>query len=83
MKRILEDYYIEHEQICLDPKARNLRHTYVEESPDKNSWRVQQMLVDPEEHNDWVVEFGVDLVQSRTQGTPNLTLHRIGILQRV
>ncbi len=34
--------------ICLDPNARNARHTYVTPSEDKKSWRVQQMLVDPD-----------------------------------
>jgi hypothetical protein len=80
LKRILEDYYLEHEHICLDPDARNLRHTYVIKSTDNRSWRVQQMLIDPEENNDWVAEFEVDLVQSRAQGTPRLRLQRIGSL---
>ena len=46
----------------------------------KKSWRVQQMLVDPEEANDWVAEFEVDLAQSRTLGEPFLQLRRIGSL---
>jgi superfamily II RNA helicase len=80
LKRVLDEYYAEHEQICLDPNARNLRHTYVLEAADKRSWRVQQMLIDPEENNDWVVEFHVDLVESRKLGTPKLILNRIGSL---
>jgi len=71
-------YYSEHERICLDPNARNLRHTYVTE--DKRAWRVQQMLVDPDEHNDWVAEFEVDLVASRRNGEPAVRLKRIGSL---
>ena len=47
---------------------------------DKKSWRVQQMLVDPEEHNDWVAEFEVDLAESRKLGEPVLRLRRIGSL---
>jgi hypothetical protein len=38
------------------------------------------MLVDPEEANDWVAEFEVDLAQSRTLGEPFLQLRRIGSL---
>jgi hypothetical protein len=79
-QQILEAYYLEHERICLDPNARNLRHTYVTTSEDKRRWRVQQMLVDPEEHNDWVAEFEVDLDQSRQGGEPFLRLQRIGSL---
>jgi hypothetical protein len=38
------------------------------------------MLVDPEEANDWVAEFKVDLAQSRILGEPFLQLRRIGSL---
>jgi len=80
LKQALETYYAEHERICLDPNARNLRHTYVLPSEDKKSWRVQQMLVDPEEHNDWVAEFEVDLPASRTANEPVLRLNGIRAL---
>jgi superfamily II RNA helicase len=76
----MEAYELEHERICLDPNARNARHTYVVPSEDKKSWRVQQMLVDPEEANDWVAEFEVDLTRSRALGEPSLQLRRIGSL---
>ena len=69
-----------HERLCLDPNARNQRHTYVIPSEDKNSWRVQQMLVDPEDHNDWVAEFEVDLARSRATSEPSILLRRIGPL---
>ena len=73
-------YHADHQHLCLDPNARNLRHTYVTPSDDQKTWRVQQMLVDPEEHNDWVAEFEVDLNQSRALGEPLLRLRRIGSL---
>jgi len=76
----LEAYYVEHERICLDPAARNLQHTYVTPSEDKRHWRVQQMLIDPGEANDWVAEFDIDLAQSRTAGEPILALRRLGSL---
>ena len=75
---VIDAYHAEHERICLDPNARNLRHTYVLPSEDKKSWRVQQMLVDPEEHNDWVAEFEIDLAESRKSAEPVLRLRRIG-----
>ncbi len=74
-----EAYYASgHRYLCLDPAARNLRHTYVIPSEDKKTWRVQQVLVDPEEHNDWLVEFSVDLAESRTKKEPVLRLARVG-----
>ena len=80
LDEVLEAYRAEHERICLDPNARNLRHTYVLPSEDKRTWRVQQILVDPEEHNDWVAEFELDLAESRQAGEPALRLRRIGRL---
>jgi hypothetical protein len=75
------DAYIEsHAYLRLDPEARNARHAYVVPAEDKRSWRVQQMLVDPDAHNDWVAEFDVDLAQSRSNESPALRLRRIGSL---
>jgi len=73
-------YHVDHQHLCLDPNARNIRHTYVTPSEDKKTWRVQQMLVDPEEHNDWVAEFEADLAESRKLGEPFLRLKRLGSL---
>jgi hypothetical protein len=80
LREALEAYHAEHEHICLDPNARNLRHTYVTPAEDKKHWRVRQMLVDPEEMNDWVAEFEVDLPQSRSANEPILRLLKIGAL---
>ena len=80
LRLAFDEYHAGHQHLCLDPNARNLRHTYVLPAEDKKSWRVQQMLVDPEEHNDWVAEFEVDLAASRTLSEPFLQLRRIGSL---
>ena len=82
LQQALDAYHAEHERICLDPNARNIRHTYVVPAEDKRSWRIQQMLVDPEEHNDWVAEFEVDLARSREAAEPVLRLARLGSLTR-
>jgi superfamily II RNA helicase len=80
LRTTLDAYLAGHEALCLDPNARNVRHTYVTPTEDQLHWRVQQMLVDPEEHNDWVAEFTVDLTASRAAGEPALRLVRIGPL---
>jgi hypothetical protein len=80
LQAALDAYHAEHERICLDPNARNIRHTYVLPAEDKRTWRVQQMLVDPEEHNDWVAEFEVDLARSRETSEPALRLAKLGSL---
>ncbi|HZV37042.1 MAG TPA: DUF3516 domain-containing protein [Verrucomicrobiae bacterium] len=80
LQSTMQAYLAEHEHLCLDPNARNARHTYVTVSEDKKFWRVQQMLVDPEEANDWVAEFNVDLAASRAKGEPVLRLVKLGPL---
>ncbi len=80
LRRALEAYHEDHEYLRLDPEARNVRHTYVTPADDQQRWRVQQMLVDPAEANDWVVEFDVDLSASRATGEPALQLRRLGSL---
>ena len=82
LQQALDDYHADHERLCLDPNARNIRHTYVIPSDDKKSWRVQQMLVDPAGDNDWVAEFDVNLAESRKLGEPFLILRHLGSLTR-
>jgi hypothetical protein len=75
-----EAHRAEHGALRLDPEARNLRHTHVAPSEDGARWRVQQMLVDTEGHNDWVLELDVDLAASRETGEPVVQLLRLGSL---
>jgi superfamily II RNA helicase len=76
LRAALEGYLVDHQRICLDPEARNARHTYVKVADDKKTWTVQQVLVDPEGHNDWMAEFTVDLGESRRLGEPVMRLGR-------
>ena len=78
LRELTSAYLAEHRELRLDPEGRNLRHTYVVPSEDGGSWTLQQMLVDPEEQNDWVAEFSVDLEASRAAEMPVLNLTRIG-----
>ncbi len=75
-------FFENHQRIRLDPEARNTRHTYITPSEDLKSWRIQQMLVDPQEHNDWVAEFDADLPKSKAAESPVLRLRRVGPLAR-
>jgi superfamily II RNA helicase len=75
-----EAHRAEHGGLRLDPEARNLRHTHVRAAEDRSSWRVQQMLIDPEGLNDWIAEVHVDLARSRAGAQPSLQLNRLGSL---
>lgn len=78
LEESLTAYESGHRFLCLDPEARNLRHTYVVPSEDGTTWRVQQILVDPDAHNDWMAEFSVNLAESRTARAPVLQWVRLG-----
>jgi hypothetical protein len=80
LKGALEAHRVEHAAIRFDPEARNLRHTHVSDTPDGGAWRVEQMLVDPDMHNDWVAEFEVNLEEARQARRPVLRLTRLGSL---
>jgi superfamily II RNA helicase len=74
----LEAYLADHERLCLDPNARNLRHTHLLKPLSAGTWLVDQVLVDPDEHCDWVAQFEVDLAASRERGEPVLRLTKLG-----
>ena len=76
----LVPFFAEKTRLRLDPEARNARHTYFEPGESPAQWKLQQMLRDPEESNDWVAEFSVDLPASRAAGAPSLNLVRLGPL---
>jgi hypothetical protein len=80
LRAAFDAYRSGHERLRLDPEARNVRHTHVKPSDDGKTWRVQQMLVDPEMDNDWVAEFEVDLAKSREADEPVMQLRRLGSL---
>jgi uncharacterized protein YdiU (UPF0061 family) len=62
----------------LDAEGRNLRHTHLEKDP--GSWRVEQVIQDLFEHNDWSALFSVDLISSRERAEPVMRLLRLAPL---
>ena len=81
LRSVLADYSIDHGPIRLDPEARNLRHSHVDRSDQRRTWRVQQVLVDAEMLNDWMAEFTVDVTASREANQPVLWLRAIGPIE--
>ena len=83
LEDLMNTYYEEHEYLCLDPNARNQRNTHWPSVPhggDPNRLSVQQMLIDPDEQNDWVAEFEVDLAASKQTQAAVIRLKRLGPL---
>jgi hypothetical protein len=78
LKQARDEYRVEHPQLRLDPEARNLRHTHVSRSGNREIWRVQQVLVDSEALNDWMATFDVNLPASREENRPVVILRALG-----
>ncbi len=68
LEKRMDTFYETRGWIRLDPAARAKDHTRIEVSDDRKSWSVQQTIVDTEEQNDWLVEFEVNLEDSREDG---------------
>jgi superfamily II RNA helicase len=76
LRACLVEYSKEHGEIRLDPTARSPNLLRITE---RNAaiWRFEQVLCDPEEHNDWAIFGRVDLEASRLEGHPVLQIERI------
>jgi hypothetical protein len=59
-----------------DPKARNPENTRIV-SKDDGVWRVEQILLDVEEANDWALVLAIDLRRSREEARPVLELRGV------
>jgi hypothetical protein len=73
----LDEYRTDHGGVRLDPEARNLRHTHVDADVAPGHWRIEQVLVDPDGHNDWMAVVDVDLEASRAAEQPVLWLREL------
>ncbi|WP_437910794.1 DUF3516 domain-containing protein [Sorangium sp. So ce327] len=73
----LRGYYAEHAAIRTDPAARSPSNTIIHPAEDGGSWVVQQIIADPEDHNDWMLDCKVDIDRSREAGRPVIVLRRI------
>ena len=72
LEETMQSYYESHEWIRLDPGARSKEHNRILESDDRNTWTIEQTLVDPEELNDYQVVFEISLADARTKGSVEL-----------
>ena len=74
LQKWLKDYATEHGRLRTDPKARFPQFTRIEKgSP---AWRVEQVLVDPLERNDWSAVFSVNFNEDGS--ALQLTLEKLG-----
>ena len=74
---LMDDFHHTHGLLCLDPEARNLKHTTIEEIPEKKIWRIHQTLIDQEGLNDHSATFILDLAASDENNRPVLVFEGI------
>jgi hypothetical protein len=70
---LLDAYFAQHGRIRLDPEARAAKHTRISgENPRR--WICEQIVVDPEDLNDWSLKFAIDLDRCDAAGAVVLVL---------
>ena len=79
IEALLDDYHAGHERIRLDPEARAAKHSRISDE-DPRRWTHEQILVDPEEHNDWSLHLVIDLDRSDAEARPVLILQSLASL---
>tara|TARA_R110002096_G_scaffold29509_5_gene88961 strand:- start:26554 stop:29097 length:2544 start_codon:yes stop_codon:yes gene_type:complete len=76
----MNGYHEDHGAIRLDPEARNTKHCFISEIPGKREWRIEQVLVDQEDLNDWSIVFEIDLDKSDAAGEVVMSLVKLGLV---
>ena len=69
-----------HSRICTDTAARAPKHTILKPGQTSRELIVQQILVDPDQLNDWTMEWVIDLDQSKKNDRLILLLKQISSL---
>ena len=73
---IMAAYTAEHHKFRMDVEGRAARHSIV--TYEGKIMRIQQMLQDEEDFNDWSIDFEIDLDECRSAGMPLIKMTRIG-----
>jgi hypothetical protein len=71
----LRPYWAEYGAIQIGPDARSSAQLKIERRDDE--WDLTQILLDPDNHRSWHMQFKIDLPASREAGVPALTLQSI------
>lgn len=79
---LLDNYFETHHSIRLDPEARNLKHCHIQELNGQHQWKVEQVICDPDQLNDWVLSIIIDLKLSDKEAKPVMQLESFQALTR-
>ncbi len=73
---VMTEFFAQHAALRIDPEARSPKLLTLDKSEFR--WEWSQLLLDPEDENDWVLSGSIDIDASRESGRPMLSLRRIG-----
>ena len=73
----MEPFFSVYPELVFDHRARLAEHTQITAAGD-HTWRVVQILLDPEDENLWCIEGKVDLGDEESVEGPLITVTRIG-----
>lgn len=76
LEELLLEFHSEHGNFRLDAEGRSVKHSIVVWTP--SALKIQQILQDEEDVNDWEADFSIPLKESREAGMPLIRLDRIG-----
>ena len=76
LESLIDEYFQSHQRIRLDPEARNQRFSIFQKQGNPQEWKLQQTVLDPEDKNDWFVEFIIDLKASKEATCPIMRYSR-------
>ena len=68
----LAPYWAEYGAIQIGPDARSSAQLKIDQG--ETEWTLTQILLDPNEHRSWHMQFRIDLPESRNAGVPAITL---------
>jgi superfamily II RNA helicase len=83
VEALIDPYFEHHHRILLDPEARSAKHSRIDENSDTTPrrWALEQILVDPDGHNDWSLRFSIDLDASDILERPVVVLEALGAVE--
>ncbi len=85
IEKAFAPYFEARGRLRLDPEGRAAKHTHVAEDGGPTTeggrkWLIAQVLVDPEDQNDWETRFELSLDESRKENRPVLRFLGVGLI---
>jgi len=76
LEEAMAPFYAEHDRLRIDQEARSKKNITIDRSDD--GWRVDQVLLDPEDNRDYRVRFVLDQARCSEEQRPVLRLSSLG-----